>query len=88
MKNKLILQFVKDDIITKNKEYKSIMAISKDFPEIEYHQLREIYLISTKKVIRKLQKFNANLYNKIRIIDNPDYYNCIKPNLNPLNSIN
>jgi hypothetical protein len=77
MKNKLILQFVENDII-KNKEYKNLMAVSKDFPDIEYHQLREIYLMSVGKTNRKLQKFNAILYGQIKIFDNPNYYDCVK----------
>jgi hypothetical protein len=66
--NKLILQYIKDN---KTKEYKSMMALSKDFPDVNYSQLREIYLMSTGKTKRK---FNASLYENIRIIDNPEYY--------------
>jgi hypothetical protein len=69
--NKLILQYIKDN---KTKEYKSLMALSKDFPDVNYSQLREIYLMSMGKTKRKLQKFNASLYENIRIIDNPEYY--------------
>jgi hypothetical protein len=72
--NKLILQYIKDN---KTKEYKNMTALSKDFPDVNYSQLREIYLMSTGKTKRKLQKFNASLYENIRIIDNPAYYNSI-----------
>jgi hypothetical protein len=72
--NKLILQYIKQN---KTKEYKNMTALSKDFSYVEYHQLREIYLMSMGKTKRKLQKFNLELYENIRIIDNPEYYKSI-----------
>jgi hypothetical protein len=78
MKNaKLILQYIKDN---KTKEYKNMMELSRDFPDVQYFQLREIYLMSMGKTKRKLQKFNLQLYENIRIIDNPNYYKNVIQN--------
>jgi hypothetical protein len=78
MKNgKLILQYIKDN---KTKEYKNMMEVSRDFPDVQYCQLREIYFMSMGKTKRKLQKFNLQLYENIRIIDNPNYYKNVIQN--------
>jgi hypothetical protein len=82
--NKIILQYIKQN---KTREYKSLKALALDFSNIEYHQLREIYLMSMGKTKRKLQKFNLQLYENIRIIDNPEYYKSIIQNEEPLATV-
>lgn len=57
------------------KEYKSLRSINRDYPEFDYHQLREIYLQSTKKRVSKLQPRNKELFEHIKIIDKPMNFN-------------
>ena len=56
---------------TVQKEYKSLKEISKVFPDIEYHQLRQIYLQSTNKSVKKMHPRNQEIYKQIKIIDKP-----------------
>ena len=45
---KLILQYIDaDGNITNETKYSSLKAIHKDMPNIEYHQLRQIWMRST-----------------------------------------
>ena len=67
--NKLILNLLKDGQVEKSKNYKSLKEIQKDFPEIEYHQLREIYLFSTGRKVRNLHGYNKTLLEMIQIVD-------------------
>ena len=46
---KLIVEILKDEQIVLSKEYKSLKAVQQDYPQIEYHQLRAIYLYYTAK---------------------------------------
>jgi ribosomal 50S subunit-associated protein YjgA (DUF615 family) len=64
---KLIL-IINDNI---QKEYKTLKAIHKDYPDYDYHQLRQIYLQSTGQEIRKMHPRNKELFKTIRIIDKP-----------------
>jgi hypothetical protein len=57
-----------------------MMEVSRDFPDIQYCQLREIYIMSMRKTKRKSQKFNLQLYENIRIVDNPNYYKNVIQN--------
>jgi len=67
--NKLKLCILGETGITDIKKYKSLKSIEKDYPAIPYHSLREIYLYSTQKKMRKLHGYNLKLYEKFRIFD-------------------
>jgi len=54
------------------KKYKSLKLIERDYPQIPYHNLREIYLYSTQRKMRKLHGYNAKLYEKFRIVDDDE----------------
>ena len=51
------------------KKYKSLKLIERDYPNIPYHSLREIYLFSTNRKTRKLHGFNLKLSEKMKILD-------------------
>ena len=67
--NKLKLIVLGEHGITEIKHYRRLKLIEKDFPNIPYHNLREIYLYSTQRKMRKLHGFNSKLYDKYRIVD-------------------
>ena len=80
---KIIFEIKEDDLIT-IKKYKSILEISKDFPNIPYHNLRGLYKYGIKKSIQeqtgktaKLRIVNAMLNKKYKVYDNPIYINSI-----------
>jgi hypothetical protein len=75
MTEKIILQIIKDNKIISDKKYKSLLALSKDYPNIAYHQWREIYMNNQKDKPRKLQKVNLYLSSQFKVIDNPEFYN-------------
>ena len=54
------------------KKYKSLKLIERDYPNIPYHSLREIYLYSTNKKTRKLHGFNLKLSEKMKIVDDDE----------------
>jgi hypothetical protein len=60
---KLILQINNARIL-----YPSLKAIQQDFPQYEYHQLRQIYLQS-KGIERKMHRVNKELFEQIKIYD-------------------
>jgi hypothetical protein len=70
MTNKLIVEILENGSVMSTKEYKTLRDLNKDYPAIEYHQLREIYLYCTGKIKRKLHPFNKQLLNTINIKDN------------------
>jgi hypothetical protein len=72
MTKKLILEITHPDgNITKTTYLKGLKSISKDFPQLEYHQLRAIYMHHNKIVESKLQLFNRQLLSKYKIYDVP-----------------
>ena len=72
MTNKLILEITHPDgNITKTTYLKGLKSISKDYPQLEYHQLRAIYMHHNKIVESKLQLFNRQLLSKYKIYDVP-----------------
>jgi hypothetical protein len=71
MRNKIVLQIIENGIITKQKEYKDIYSLSKDYPSVSYYMLREVYLLSMNKNKRKTTPITSQLFQRIRIIDNP-----------------
>ena len=46
-----------------------LRKIANDYPEIEYHQLRAIYLCCNKHSDRKLQRSNHSIMDKMKIYD-------------------
>ena len=54
------------------KKYKSLKLIERDYPNIPYHSLREIYLYSTNRKTRKLHGFNLRLAEQMKIIDDDE----------------
>ncbi len=70
--NKLRLCILGETGIEQIKMYKSLKLIEKDYPHIPYHNLREIYLYSTKKKMRKLHGYNSKLYEMFRIFDDDE----------------
>ena len=78
MAKKLIFQKLdqhKKVIFTKL--YKSLKDIQKDYPDITYHALRQIYLQSSGLEPRNMHKSNKLLYEQFRIIDSPDIFKQI-----------
>ena len=72
MTKKLILEITNTDgNVTKTTYLKGLKSISKDYPQIEYHQLRAIYMHHNKIENSKLQSFNSQLYSKYKIYDVP-----------------
>jgi hypothetical protein len=72
MTKKLILEITNSDgSITKKTYLKGLKSISNDFPQIEYHQWRSIYMNHNKIVESKLQLFNRQLLSKYKIYDVP-----------------
>jgi hypothetical protein len=70
MTNKLIVEILNNGSVIKTKEYKSLKELNRDYPQLEYHQLRELYLYCTGKLQRKLHPYNKQLLNQINIRDN------------------
>ena len=82
LSNKKIIFVIKEDDLITIKKYKSILEISKDFPNIPYHNLRGLYNIklSTQEKTGKKAKLrivNAMLNNKYKVYDNPIYISSI-----------
>jgi hypothetical protein len=72
MTKKLILEITHPDgNITKTTYLKGLKSILKDYPQIDYHQLRAIYMHHNKIENTKLQSFNRQLYSKFKIYDMP-----------------
>ena len=72
MTKKLILEITNTDgNVTKTTYLKGLKSISKDYPQIEYHQLRAIYMHHNKIENSKLQSFNRQLYSNYKIYDVP-----------------
>lgn len=51
------------------KLYKSLKEIQKDYPQYEYHQLRQVYLQSSGREHRKMHPLNQHIYKQIKIYD-------------------
>jgi hypothetical protein len=75
---KFIVQMVneKNEIIT-TKQYKNLREIEKDYNNIDYSQLRGIYLQTMGKTTRKQHPYIKQLNEKMKILDNPEYYKLI-----------
>ncbi len=72
MTKKLILEISDSDgNITKKTYLKGLKSISNDYPLIEYHQLKAIYMHHNKMDNSKLQSFNRQLLSKFKIYDMP-----------------
>jgi len=63
--------------VTFTKTYKSLKDIQKDYPQITYHALRQVYLQSTGLEPRKMHQTNQLLFSQIRIRDSPDLFRQI-----------
>ena len=64
---KLIVTIINDNGEKIETFYKSLKEIEKQYPQIPYHSLREIYLYSSGKKQRKLHGFNLKLVEKMTI---------------------
>ena len=64
---KLILEILDNGSVVSSKEYKSLREIHREYPQMEYHQLREIYLYCTGQIQRKMHPFNKQLLSQINI---------------------
>lgn len=65
---KLILDILDNDDVIETKEYKTLKAIQNDYPDIEYHQLRAVYLYYSGNDKKKfLHPVTTELIKKIRI---------------------
>ena len=81
---KIIFEIKEDDDLITIKKYKSIFEISKDFPNIPYHNLRGLYIYGNNLRTQaqtgktaKLRIVNAMLNKKYKVYDNPIYINSI-----------
>ena len=74
---KIIVEFIDNNDQLIIKKYKSILNLSKAYPNIPYNNLRMIYLDNKKEVqfniITKSRSPNQLLKNKFKIYDNPEY---------------
>jgi hypothetical protein len=61
--NKINLKIMKDGEVVSEKVYNSLKLMHDDYPEIQYHQLRAIWMKSTDplKANKKLHKTNSKL---------------------------
>ena len=59
------------------KVYKSLKDIQKDYPNITYHALRQIYLQSSGLEPRNMHQSNKLLYEQFRIRDSPEIFTRI-----------
>ena len=66
---KLIVELLDNGAVTSTKEYKSLRELNREYPEMEYHQLREIYLYCTGQIKRKMHPYNKQLLSQISIKD-------------------
>jgi hypothetical protein len=87
MKNKVILQILNNNDIVEETEFKDIYSISKHYQDnVSYYHLREIYLKSMNKNKRRNNLITDELFNTIRIIDNPkikkEFKNIFTPKQN------
>jgi hypothetical protein len=65
---KLTLEILNDDEVIQTREYKTLKAIQNDYPDIEYHQLRAIYLYHSGKEQKKfLHPRTSELVKTLRI---------------------
>ena len=60
------------------KLYKSLKDIQKDYPNITYHALRQIYLQSSGLEPRNMHQSNKLLYEQFRIRDSPEIFTRIE----------
>ena len=67
---KLIVELLDNGAVTSIKEYKSLKELNREYTQLEYHQIREIYLYCTGKLKRKMHPYNKQLLNSINIKDN------------------
>lgn len=75
MKEKFQVQFLNEDgSIKQTKNYKTLRQLE-PILNIEYHQVRSLYLHSTKNT--KLHPFLKSISQKVKIIDNPDLHKPI-----------
>ena len=74
---KIILEIIDNDQQMIIKKYKSILNLSKAYPNIPYDNLRMIYLDKKREVQLniKTKRRDANqlLKNRFKIYDNPEY---------------
>ena len=73
MTNKITVEFINNGIIEEVKTFKSLMELSKSYPQYEYHQLRQVYLFTNNKTTTKKLQKNANLLNVMKIYDSDKY---------------
>ena len=68
---KLVLELLEKDGTTTKKLYLKggLRKIANEFPEIEYHQLRAIYLKCNNLENRKLHRSNQALLERMKIYD-------------------
>lgn len=72
---KFIVQIFDDENkLMTTKQYKNLRGIEAEYNNIDYSQLRGIYLQSMGKTTRKQHPFIKQLNRKMKIIDNPEYY--------------
>jgi hypothetical protein len=65
---KLTLEILNNDEVIQTREYKTLKAIQNDYPDIEYHQLRAVYLYHSGKEQKKfLHPRTTELIKTLRI---------------------
>ena len=70
MTHKLIVEILDNGSVVSTKKYKSLKELSREYKQLEYHQIREIYLYCTGRLKRKMHPFNKQLLSSINIKDN------------------
>ena len=74
---KIILEIIDNDKQILIKKYKSLLNMSKDYPNIPYNNIRMVYLDYKKElktdIKTKSRTVKQLIKNKFKIYDNPEY---------------
>ena len=74
---KIILEIIDINNEILIKKYKSILQVSKEYPNIPYYNLRRMYLNEKKQLKNKTGQINKLISNNFKIYDNPEYINML-----------
>ena len=74
---KIILEIIDINNEILIKKYKSILQVSKEYPNIPYYNLRRMYLNEKKQLKNKTGQINKKIQNNFKIYDNPEFINML-----------
>jgi hypothetical protein len=73
MTNSITVEFLDNNTITDVKQFKSLIAFQKEYPQYAYHQLRQVYLFTMQKSSTKQLQKNVKIYKSLKIFDSDSY---------------